>query len=242
MSTHVPGGSSVCIHSVAVNPSHQRRGIALALLREYVERLRASRHSRSKTATAAVGDDGIENVERILLIAHEELCPLYSKAGFKLIGKSSVTHGARDWYEMRLILEPGTSAAISSLPAATTEVEDIDESTGRTLNALPANISQQALLDALSASSRPSKSRPKARSASSFATLADLTVDVDGEPANKYKLVCLREGCGSVILLPKVAVLKEGPSIEVRQFPGIKLFYVSEGSLISLFYVSTSPA
>ncbi|KAK7045482.1 hypothetical protein VNI00_007735 [Paramarasmius palmivorus] len=38
--------------------------------------------------------------ERVLLIAHEPLIPLYQKAGFELVGKSSVHHGSLPWFEM----------------------------------------------------------------------------------------------------------------------------------------------
>ncbi|KIK69133.1 hypothetical protein GYMLUDRAFT_236985 [Collybiopsis luxurians FD-317 M1] len=86
MSRHVPDGSSICVHSVCVSRSHRRQGVALALLKEYIERMH-------KISTPKVG--------QILLIAHEELIPLYEKAGFELVGKSVVQHGARPWYEMR---------------------------------------------------------------------------------------------------------------------------------------------
>lgn len=86
MSTHVPGASSVCIHSVCVAPEYRRRGIALRLLKEYISTL-----------------DNATNTPytRILLIAHDDLVPLYEKAGFTLVGPSKVQHGARPWFEMR---------------------------------------------------------------------------------------------------------------------------------------------
>ncbi|KZT70614.1 acyl-CoA N-acyltransferase, partial [Daedalea quercina L-15889] len=83
MSTHVPDALSVCIHSVCVTPAHRRQGVALSLLKEYTARLeRAGAY------------------ERILLITHDELRGLYEKAGFDWVGPSSVTHGARPWFEM----------------------------------------------------------------------------------------------------------------------------------------------
>ncbi|THU90396.1 acyl-CoA N-acyltransferase [Dendrothele bispora CBS 962.96] len=101
MSTHIPEGRSVCIHSVCVDRAHQRRGIALSLLKEYIFKLQSS----------ALYDCA-------LLIAHEELIPLYKKAGFTLVGKSSVTHGPRPWFEMRLDLkEDSQSQRQQQLPA-----------------------------------------------------------------------------------------------------------------------------
>lgn len=175
MSTHEPAGTSVCVHSVAVKPAFQHRGIALTLLKEYVQRLKD------------LGD-----AERVLLITHEELRGLYAQAGFEWVGKSAVVHGARDWFEMRVLLEKERAAATS---------------------ALPSNIPQEALVAALSAP-RP-KGRPKARALSSFGSIADTTMGVGGKTGNKFKLVCLSERCGSIILLSKTAELKEAPSIMV---------------------------
>lgn len=84
MSEHVPSGTSVCIHAVCVAKEHQRKGIAVSLLKEYLSRLE---------------ENG--RYQRALLITHEELRSLYEKAGFEWIGKSAVVHGSRPWYEMR---------------------------------------------------------------------------------------------------------------------------------------------
>ncbi|CCM04359.1 uncharacterized protein FIBRA_06531 [Fibroporia radiculosa] len=88
MSTHVPGSSSVCIHSICVSPECRRQGVALSLLNEYISRLQYALKS------------GVE-YKQVLLIAHEELRSLYEKAGFEWVGKSSVVHGANPWFEMR---------------------------------------------------------------------------------------------------------------------------------------------
>lgn len=98
MAEHVPGSSSVCLHSVCVSPKHRRQGVALSLLRAYVSRLKDARRENAP-------------YRRVLLIAHEELIPLYVKAGFELVGLSSVVHGSRPWYEMRMFLAPVTPSA-----------------------------------------------------------------------------------------------------------------------------------
>src|ERR1700733_10703331 len=163
MSTHIPGGSSVCIHSVSVMPSFQRRGIALALLKEYVERV--------KRRTGA-----LSHVDRLLLISHEELCGLYAKAGFEMAGKSHVVHGNRDWFEMRLILPP------------------------KSPESQPLTISQDEMAAALSARLR---GRATGRTIASIGGLSNIVVhEGDDRQANKYKIACLRDGCGSVMLLP----------------------------------------
>ncbi|XP_014672165.1 PREDICTED: uncharacterized N-acetyltransferase C9.02c-like [Priapulus caudatus] len=89
MSTHVPSGESVCIHSVCIDSSYRRQGMALALLKAYVEHI----------------GQNCSGVKRLLLLTHTELLHLYTKAGFRLVGESAVTHGARPWYECVLKLE-----------------------------------------------------------------------------------------------------------------------------------------
>ncbi|KAJ7489435.1 acyl-CoA N-acyltransferase [Mycena latifolia] len=104
MSTHVPGSSSVCIHSVCVSPACRRQGVGLRLLREYIARLETAHREKSAP------------YKRILLITHENLRQFYEKAGFEWIGPSAVVHGSQPWYEMRIILgsssTPGDSAAV----------------------------------------------------------------------------------------------------------------------------------
>ncbi|OCH88018.1 Mss4-like protein [Obba rivulosa] len=110
MSTHVVGGTSVCIHSVSVAPEQRGRGVALGLLKEYVSRLEAAAQSGA-------------GYQRILLIAHEEMKGLYEKAGFEWVGLSPVVHGSRPWFEMRKVLSlqppaPPPSASPADLWAA----------------------------------------------------------------------------------------------------------------------------
>ena len=65
----------------------------------------------------------------------------------------------------------------------------------------------QALL-----ASGSNRQRPKQRSASSFAEQAALA---DESSSNKYSLLCPKEGCGSLILKPGIAVLtpnKQAPA------------------------------
>ena len=104
MSKHVSGSSSVCLHSVTIIPAYRRKGIASALLREYISRLSAA---------------GV--YERILLITHEELQRLYEGVGFEFVGLSPVQHGSRPWYEMRKVLSrsaspPAHPEQLQSLP------------------------------------------------------------------------------------------------------------------------------
>jgi len=88
MTIHDPEGKTICVHSVCVNPEHQRQKIGSALLEEYIRRW----------------TDG--PYDCISLIAHEELINFYVAAGFKLIGKSEVVHGSKPWFELRCSLQP----------------------------------------------------------------------------------------------------------------------------------------
>ena len=87
MTVHDPEGKTICIHSVCVDPAHQRQKIGSGLLKEYIKRWTDGPY------------DGIS------LIAHEELIRFYVAAGFKLIGKSEVVHGSKAWFELRCSLQ-----------------------------------------------------------------------------------------------------------------------------------------
>ena len=102
MSEHVPGGNSVCIHSVCVSSDHRRKGIGSALIKEYIARL-----ERENT-------DGSWRYRRLLLITHDRLRPFYESVGFEWLGKSDVVHGSKPWYEMRRDLHSGTDSESSA--------------------------------------------------------------------------------------------------------------------------------
>lgn len=91
MSTHsdAPDATTLCIHSVVVEERHRRRGIATAMLREYLRRLVRGDH-----ATAKVTD--------VFLIAKAHLISFYTSCGFVTQRLSPVVHGADPWFEMRL--------------------------------------------------------------------------------------------------------------------------------------------
>ncbi|CAH1760762.1 13813_t:CDS:2 [Entrophospora sp. SA101] len=90
MSTHESDGKTICIHSVCIDKNYQRLGIATSLLKEYIERILLLNNN----------DDVKKLHEKICLIAHKELIPLYEKVGFKLIGESEVVHGNEKWFDL----------------------------------------------------------------------------------------------------------------------------------------------
>lgn len=181
MSTHVPvseGGKSVCIHSVCVTPEWRKKGVALGLLKEYIRRLETT---------------GDPQLQLVLLICHDEVIDLYRKAGFTLVGKSTVVHGPREWFEMKLDIL-------------------------HTEKQLPTEM-QPAAWAALSQPSSPPGSQ--ALRFTAFASIQNLVSDDlrKGSQTNTYKLVCPREGCGSLLLLKGVARLVEASSVQVREPP-----------------------
>ncbi|KAJ2489133.1 hypothetical protein IWW37_004222 [Coemansia sp. RSA 2050] len=86
MSTHDPKGTTVCIHSVCVDPKWQRKGVASMLLQRYTETMQE--HNRS------TGD-----IKRLAMLSRADLVPLYERNGYKCLGPSAVSHGSEKWYD-----------------------------------------------------------------------------------------------------------------------------------------------
>ncbi|KAF9163817.1 hypothetical protein DFQ26_002112 [Actinomortierella ambigua] len=125
MSHHDPAGDSVCIHSVCIARAFQRRGYALRMLDAYLAYLEKKKDLLCPVgaSTGAGVDehnpldgghkqqqqeqqhDQRNSLKRVLLIAHDELVPLYQRAGFQWVGKSEVSHGPDPWYEMKYNLK-----------------------------------------------------------------------------------------------------------------------------------------
>lgn len=80
---HKEEGRTVCIHSLAVLPQYQRRGLGKTLIKAYLDRME----------TQGVAD-------RAALIAHEQLIPYYESLGFENKGKSDAQFGGGGWYDM----------------------------------------------------------------------------------------------------------------------------------------------
>ncbi|KAJ8689821.1 hypothetical protein PTI98_012682 [Pleurotus ostreatus] len=188
MSTHVPGSSSICIHSICIAKEHTKQGFGSKLLKEYISRLQLA------------AKDPSTSYDRILLIAHEELRGFYEKAGFEWAGESSVKHGSRPWFEMRKILDSSNDA--TPLPPA-----DI----APPLQGLP-----PGLWEALQKSST-SRNKPVPRPLSSFPGGIETLIQTTdtGISTNKFDLLCPRPGCGSIILKHGVAKWFERSSVQV---------------------------
>ncbi|KAL7544997.1 hypothetical protein ACHAWF_008368, partial [Thalassiosira exigua] len=92
MSTHVPRGKILAIHSVVVDASHRRRGIARAMLRRYL----------AETT-------GRRGVERTMLLAKARWLGFYVDGGFAVVRPSPISHGRDAWYELEARREPSPS-------------------------------------------------------------------------------------------------------------------------------------
>lgn len=90
MSHHEPEGPLLAVHSVCVAPALQRRGIALRMLKAYIQ--------------AVVLPSAVDGVTSARLIARPHLVGLYERAGFELVGESDVVHGSQKWFDMKLDL------------------------------------------------------------------------------------------------------------------------------------------
>lgn len=79
MSIHEEGGTLLCIHSVVVESSLRRKGIALIMLTEYVQKVKRREFAK------------------IALLTKPHHVQLYKKVGFKELGESPVVHGQEKW-------------------------------------------------------------------------------------------------------------------------------------------------
>ncbi|CAI7782095.1 unnamed protein product [Closterium sp. NIES-54] len=90
MFTHDPQGRTLCIHSVCVGQEYRRQGIGLRLLKAYIKHVSTIEQPR---------------LHSIRLLCKKPLIGLYEKAGFCLVGPSSVVHGRDPWFECVHIIQ-----------------------------------------------------------------------------------------------------------------------------------------
>ena len=82
-SGHQENGSTLCVHSLAVRPEYQRKGLGTTLMKDYVERMEKA-----------------EIVDRCALLAHGHLIKFYEHMGFCNVGESDVKFGGGGWVDM----------------------------------------------------------------------------------------------------------------------------------------------
>eukprot|EP01122_Echinamoeba_exundans_P002507 TRINITY_DN1244_c0_g1_i1.p1 TRINITY_DN1244_c0_g1~~TRINITY_DN1244_c0_g1_i1.p1 ORF type:complete len:151 (+),score=3.58 TRINITY_DN1244_c0_g1_i1:172-624(+) len=86
MFEHEPHGGLLCLHSVTTEASWRRKGLATALLRNYVDHILSTQ----------------PQIKKIALLTKFKSGGLYRECGFAMEGPSEVQHGQEQWYEMSL--------------------------------------------------------------------------------------------------------------------------------------------
>lgn len=77
-------GRFVGVHSLAIRPEYQGKGLGRALMDEYIKYVRHS----------------IDSSQSIVIIAHDHLIRFYESFGFKNLGPSPCAFGGGGWYDM----------------------------------------------------------------------------------------------------------------------------------------------
>lgn len=85
-----PRGTYAAVHSLAVSPVHQAKGIGRNLMRFYIEYVREQKEKLG--------------LRGIAIIAHGHLVKFYESFGFENKGESECQFGGGGWYDMVSLL------------------------------------------------------------------------------------------------------------------------------------------
>ncbi|WPG99395.1 Hypothetical protein R9X50_00220900 [Acrodontium crateriforme] len=91
---HQETGRTICIHSLAVLPEFQSRGLGRTLMKAYLQRM-----------------EGQGVADRAALITHEPLIPYYESLGFVNQGPSPCKFGGGGWFDMIKEFDPEAELA-----------------------------------------------------------------------------------------------------------------------------------
>jgi ribosomal protein S18 acetylase RimI-like enzyme len=92
---HQEAGRTIVLHSVAILPEFQGRGLGRVLMMAYVQNM-----------------NGAGIADRLALIAHEHMVAWYEKLGFTNLGKSATQFGGGGWFDMTFSLKKLNSRAM----------------------------------------------------------------------------------------------------------------------------------
>eukprot|EP00555_Chaetoceros_dichaeta_P002469 CAMPEP_0198250822 /NCGR_PEP_ID=MMETSP1447-20131203/1859_1 /TAXON_ID=420782 /ORGANISM="Chaetoceros dichaeta, Strain CCMP1751" /LENGTH=297 /DNA_ID=CAMNT_0043935709 /DNA_START=158 /DNA_END=1049 /DNA_ORIENTATION=+ len=91
MSSHTAMGALLAIHSVVVEESYRKKGVATAMLTSYLETV------QRQEVDDGSGGSGIQSV---VLLAKTHLLGFYVNCGFQVNRLSPIIHGRERWYEL----------------------------------------------------------------------------------------------------------------------------------------------
>ncbi|BCR91753.1 GNAT family N-acetyltransferase [Aspergillus chevalieri] len=77
-----PKGGSVAVHSLAIKPAYQGKGVGRSLMNAYIEYMKS----------------GAVHAEQIVIIAHDHLIRFYESVGFENRGPSACQFGDGGWF------------------------------------------------------------------------------------------------------------------------------------------------
>ena len=96
MSSHDPHGTLLAIHSVVIEATYRRKGMATAMLKDYLKTIQAEH----------------EDLSSMVLLAKSHLLGFYVNCGFQVLRPSPIVHGQELWYDLEMKL----NSEVRSLP------------------------------------------------------------------------------------------------------------------------------
>eukprot|EP00529_Nitzschia_sp_RCC80_P030454 CAMPEP_0113443130 /NCGR_PEP_ID=MMETSP0014_2-20120614/1975_1 /TAXON_ID=2857 /ORGANISM="Nitzschia sp." /LENGTH=295 /DNA_ID=CAMNT_0000334067 /DNA_START=283 /DNA_END=1167 /DNA_ORIENTATION=- /assembly_acc=CAM_ASM_000159 len=109
MSTHVPDGKLLAIHSVVVDEAFRRKGIATVMLKNYVQNIKDSSAAEEEEYQQAP-------IESIVLLAKQHLLSFYVQCGFMVNRVSPIVHGQDTWFELQQDISMKKKKKVRALP------------------------------------------------------------------------------------------------------------------------------
>ena len=91
MATHDATGPLLAIHSVVVSEPYRRHGLGTAMIQNYIQTMESM-------------PDG---VDKIVLMAKQDLLGFYVKSGFSVLRPSDIVHGKEQWFHLERPKETG---------------------------------------------------------------------------------------------------------------------------------------
>jgi len=107
---HDPTGRLLAVHSVVVEESYRRKGVASQLLNQYVQNVLAEPQQQSDE-----NESPSTPMESIVLIAKQHLLGFYVRCGFMVNRPSPIVHGKELWYDLELQVPSPSPAAPTTI-------------------------------------------------------------------------------------------------------------------------------